>query len=192
MKRHLVVAGALLALAMPVVSVAQTTALPKASEGRAAYAPFAPLVGKTWRGKGVGPAGGTHVEDIQRWEWILGGQAIRITHSVNNGAYAGESVVFRAPDGDGPEGIAYVYTYVTTGGFYTTGVMRAKGAGAFVAEETVHGVPGLGKLKAVGTLGEDGVYRMRSSMDKDGQWVETGGFDYSEDASAVPVMPTLK
>ncbi|ESQ74687.1 hypothetical protein ABAC402_13090 [Asticcacaulis sp. AC402] len=179
-------AAAAFCLAQPVAALAQTPEVPVKATGRAAFAPLEAWAGKTWRGTGKGPAGGAPINDIQQWQWDLGGHAIRIVHSVNNGAYAGESVLFPAADGDG-----YVYTYVTTGGFYTTGIIRAGVGKGYVAEETVHGVPGMGKLRSKGEIGADGVYRVRSSMEKDGQWVETGGFDYVEDATATPVLPPL-
>ncbi|WP_050808373.1 hypothetical protein [Asticcacaulis biprosthecium] len=185
-RRVFLAAAAALCLAQPVAALAQTPDVPAKATGRAAFAPLEAWAGKTWRGTGNGPAGGAKIQDVQQWQWDLGGHAIRIIHSVNDGAYAGESVLFPAPDGDG-----FVYTYVTTGGFYTTGVIRPAGQNAYVAEETVHGVPGLGKLRSEGELGADGVYRVRSSMEKDGQWIETGGFDYVEDAAAKPVLPDL-
>ncbi|ESQ88211.1 hypothetical protein ABAC460_16245 [Asticcacaulis sp. AC460] len=183
-RRILLAAAAAICLAQPVAAFAQD--VPAKAIGRAAFAPLEAWAGKTWRGTGKGPAGGAPINDVQQWQWDLGGHAIRITHSVNNGAYAGESVLFPAEDGNG-----YVYTYVTTGGFYTTGVIHPDGPNAYVAEETVHGVPGLGKLRARGEIGADGVYRTRSSMEKDGQWIEVGGFEYVEDATAKPVLPEL-
>lgn len=169
-----------IALSVPVVVWAQPAPLPEAMSGWAAYAPFEPMVGKTWRGQGTKDA---KTEDIQRWEWAIGGHAIRIVHSVNNGAYAGESLIFRDKDsGD------YIFHYFTTGGFHTTGTIRPTGPAAYEMEEAVHGVKGLAALRSTGVLGADGIYRTRGKREKDGQWVEAGGFDYREDATAKVVM----
>lgn len=170
-------------LAWPAVAAAQVAETPQAAVGRAAYEPFEPLMGKTWRGTGTGA---DRAEDIQRWEWAVGGHAVRVVHSVNGGAYAGETLIFRDKDsGD------YVFHYFTTGGFHTTGTMKVTGAGAFEVDEAIHGVEGLERIRSTITTGEDGVRRARASIERDGQWVEVGGFDYREDASAALVMPAL-
>jgi hypothetical protein len=167
----------------PAPVLAQVAELPAPGSGRAAYAPFEHLIGRTWRGTGTGPQA---VEDIQRWDWAIGGHAVRVVHSVGGGAYAGESPIFRDRDSG-----AYVYHYFTTGGFHTSGIMRPTGPGAFEAEETVHGLEGYSVLRSTLTMGPDGVHRTRTSREVGGAWVEQGGFDYREDPSATPVMPTL-
>jgi hypothetical protein len=171
----------MLALAAPVTALSQPASLPEAMSGRSAYAPFEAMVGKTWRGQGTGP---DKAEDIQRWEWAIGGHAIRIVHSVNNGVYAGESLIFRDKDSG-----SYIFHYFTTAGFHTTGTIHLTGPAAFEMDEVVHGAKSIEALKSTGVLGADGIYRTRSKVEKDGKWVDVGGFDYREDATAVPVMP---
>lgn len=181
MSRRLLILLGAVALALPTAVLAQPAPPPEAVAGPAAYAPFQPLIGRTWRGAATHQTG---VADIQRWDWAVGGHAVRVTHSVNGGAYAGETLIFRDKDsGD------YVFHYFTTGGFHTTGVMKATGPGAFDVDETVHGAEGIERLRSKAALGTDGVYRVRSSAEQDGEWVEVGGFDYREDASAMVVMP---
>lgn len=167
--------------AMP--SLAQVADLPAPGVGRAAYAPFEHLIGRSWRGVGTAEAG---VEDVQRWDWAVGGHAVRVVHSVNGGAYAGETLIFRDRDSG-----AYVFHYFTSGGFHTTGIMRPTGPGAFESEETVHGLDGFPPLRSTLVMGSDGVNRARTFQQENGQWVEKGGFDYREDPAAAPVMPTL-
>jgi copper(I)-binding protein len=184
--RHRLIAAVALSLlfgASGLPAVAQVAELPAPGVGRAAYAPFEHLVGKTWRGLGTGPEA---AEDIQRWDWAVGGHAVRVVHSVGGGAYAGETLIFRDRDSG-----AYVFHYFTSGGFHTTGVMRPTGPGAFEAEETVHGLDGFPPIRSTMVMGEDGVHRARGFQQENGVWVEKGGFDYREDASAVPVMPAL-
>lgn len=185
MKTRLIAAIALpLLFAAPGLSVvAQVAELPAPGVGRAAYAPFEHLIGKSWRGVGTGPEA---VEDIQRWDWAVGGHAVRVVHSVRGGAYAGETLIFRDRDSG-----AYIFHYFTSGGFHTTGVMRPTGPGAFEAEETVHGLDGFPPIRSTLVMGADGVHRARSFQQENGAWVEKGGFDYREDPSAVPVMPAM-
>jgi hypothetical protein len=176
----LIVVGAMVG-ATPVL--AQSTAVPEAAAGRAAYAPFEPLIGRTWRGVSIGPDA---VEDVQRWEWALGGHAVRIVHSVNAGAYAGETLVFRDPATEG-----YVFHYFTTGGFHTTGVIVPTGPGAYRVSETVSGGDWIREVGSTAELGEDGVLRVRSRFRTDDGWSEAGGFDYVEDGAAVLILPSL-
>lgn len=162
-------------------ATAQVAPVPEVAPGPAAYAPFERMIGRSWRGTGTAGAG---VEDIQRWDWAIGGHAVRVVHSVNGGAYAGETLIFRDRDsGD------YIFHYFTTGGFHTTGTMTPAGPGTFEIEETVHGADGIETLRSTAALGVDGVYRVRSRTERDGRGVEVGGFDYREDPSAMPVMP---
>ena len=176
--------GAIALVGGPRAAAAQVAPVPHAGTGPAAYAPFAPMIGRSWRGTGTAGAG---VEDIQRWDWAIGGHAVRVVHSVNGGAYAGETLIFRDREsGD------YIFHYFTTGGFHTTGTMTPSGPGAFEIDETVHGAAGIKRLRTSAALGADGVYRVRSSTERDGQWVEAGGFDYREDPSVTPVMPPVE
>lgn len=180
----LAVLGTLAVLTGAAAATAQVAPLPETATGPAAYAPFQPMIGKSWRGTGTAGAG---VEDIQRWDWAVGGHAVRVVHSVNGGAYAGETLIFRDRDsGD------YIFHYFTTGGFHTTGTMTPIGPGAFAIDETVHGAAGIERLRSTAALGADGVYRVRSTTERNGDWIDVGGFDYREDPSATPVMPTVE
>ncbi len=165
----------------PDVGMAQD--LPTSSAPAQAFAPFLPLIGKTWRGTNVTQEG---VGDVMRWDWAVGGHAVRIVHAVNGGVYGGETLIF--PDKDSGQ---LIFHYFTTGGFHTTGVIRPTGPGAMEIEETVHGADGVEVLKSRATLGPDGVYRTRSLVERDGAWVEFGGFDYREDPAASVALPMV-
>ncbi len=174
-----VLTAAALMGAAPGVVTAQD--LPTASAPAQAFAPFLPLIGKTWRGQNTTQEG---VEDVMRWDWAVGGHAVRIVHAVNGGVYGGETLIF--PDKDSGQ---LIFHYFTTGGFHTTGVIRPTGPGAMEIEETVHGADSVETLKSRATLGPDGVYRTRSLVERDGAWAEFGGFDYREDVAAQVVLP---
>lgn len=174
----LLTAAALMGAAPGAVTVQD---LPTASAPAQAFAPFLPLIGKTWRGQNTTQEG---VEDVMRWDWAVGGHAVRIVHAVNGGVYGGETLIF--PDKDSGQ---LIFHYFTTGGFHTTGVIRPTGPGAMEIEETVHGADSVETLKSRATLGPDGVYRTRSLVERDGAWAEFGGFDYREDVAAQVVLP---
>lgn len=181
MKFIAIALSAVLAAAAPAAVMAQS--LPTASAPAQAFAPFLPLMGKTWRGQNTTQEG---VEDVMRWDWAVGGHAIRISHAVNGGVYGGETLIF--PDKDSGQ---LIFHYFTTGGFHTTGVIRPTGRGAMEIEETVHGADSVEVLRSRATLGPDGVYRTRSLTERDGAWVEFGGFDYREDATARISLPMV-
>ena len=139
-----------------------------------------PLVGKTWRGT-LSPAGAAKpVVDVHRFDLVLGGRAVRSSHSINDGEYGGETLFTWDA-----EKKAIVYTYVTTGGFYTTGTIEPE-AGGFKSREIVHGTTGgVREVEATSRVLPDGHLHVKSRHLKDGQWADGHEVDYSEDPKAV-------
>jgi hypothetical protein len=161
-----------------VVSVAAAAA---AGEPDPRLAPLLPLVGKTWRGAFATTGAAKPVVDVQRFELALGGQAVRSSHSINDGDYGGESLFTWDA-----EKKAIVYTYVTTGGFYTTGVLEADTTGGFKSHEIVHGTAGgVREVEATSRLLPDGSLHVRSRYLKDGKWADGHEVHYSVDPNAV-------
>lgn len=141
--------------------------LPSAPEGAAeALAPLAPFVGKTWRGEFAGSNPDRPTVDVSRWEWALNGQAIRTLHSINDGVYGGESLIFKDPEGED-----LVFFYFTTGGFYTRGTIEVEGPGRYVAHEEVTGnEEGVTRVRSTSEFLADGRFRVRTEYLKDGEW----------------------
>ena len=81
--------------------------------------PLQQFVGKTWRGEFADSTPEEPKIDISHWERALNGTAIRILHSINDGAYGGESIVFWDKNKE-----SIVYYYFTTAGFFTNGTMK--------------------------------------------------------------------
>src|SRR5262245_37959733 len=124
---------------------AQDAAAPLAEPLKA----FAPYVGKTWRGEFVNAKKPT--VDVARWERALNGQAIRTLHSVNDGAYGGESIIMWDAKKN-----SLVYWYFTTAGFRTEGTMKFED-GQFIAHETVAGkAGGVTEVKSISKILPDG------------------------------------
>ena len=143
-------------------------------------APLLPLVGKTWRGTLSAPGAAKPIVDVHRFDLALGGRAVRSSHSVNDGEYGGEAL-FTWDE----EKKVIAYTYVTTGGFYTTGTLAAEARG-FKSHEIVHGAAGgASEVEATSQVLPDGRLHVKSRHLKDGQWVEGHEVYYSVDASAV-------
>jgi hypothetical protein len=143
-------------------------------------APLLPLVGKTWRGTFSSSTPAKPVVDVHRFELALGGRAVRSSHSINDGDYGGEALfTFDA------EKKAIVYTYVTTGGFYTTGTVEAE-AGGFKSREVVHGsASGPSEVEATSRILPDGRLHVKSRYLKDGKWADGHEIFYSVDPKAV-------
>jgi hypothetical protein len=170
MKTRSTLAALALALAAPLQS----------AELDARLAPLAPVVGKTWRGELSPPGAAKPVVDISRFEVALNGRAVRSLHSINDGEYGGETL-YTWDD----EKKAIVYTYVTTGGFYTVGTVTPAEA-ELQFHEVVRGTTaGVREVKATSRILPDGRLHVKSKHLKDGQWVDGHEARYVEDPKAV-------
>ncbi|MEL7058997.1 MAG: hypothetical protein AAGN46_03105 [Acidobacteriota bacterium] len=127
--------------------------------------PLAPFVGKTWRGEFADSTPEKPKFDVQQWESILKGQAVRIMHSVNDGEYGGETIVVWDAEKE-----AIVYYYFTTAGFFTTGEFDLE-AGSFSSLEAVTGNQnGVTEVKSIGEITEDGLFVSRAEYKVNGEW----------------------
>ena len=125
-----------------------------------------PLIGKTWRGEFKNSTPEKPVVDVSRWERALNGQAIRVLHSINDGEYGGETLIFWS---DEKKSLAYFY--VTTTGFQTSGTMKFDGA-RFTSIEKVSGASGgITEVRASGELRSDGTLFIKSEYLRNGEWV---------------------
>jgi hypothetical protein len=140
---------------------------------------FKPVIGKTWKGELKSASSEKSVFDVSRWERALNGKAIRILHSLNNGQYGGESLIFW--DSQRAEIISF---YVTTAGFYTEGNITFKD-GQFYSHEIVKGDQnGITEVKAIGELLPDGTLHSKSQYLQNGEWTEWQEVIYKEDPTA--------
>lgn len=133
---------------------------------------FSPFIG-TWK---ADFADGTH--DVFNCEWIMGGKAVRIMHSVNDGDYGGEALMHWNLDKE-----AITYRYVTTATFYTEGTITPTETG-FDAHEVVYGNMGGITETRSGYAMKEGEFHVWSQFLKDGEWAEKTQATYlkAEDA----------
>ena len=144
---------------------------------------FKPFVGKTWKGRLNDPAAAKPAIDVSRWERALNGQAIRVLHSVNDGEYGGESLMFWDKEKN-----SLVFYYFTTAGFYTNGTIKFE-EGKFISHEYVTGnANGVTEVKATGEVTAEGKLISKSQYLKGGTWVEGHAAVYEEDATAQVVF----
>jgi len=158
------------------VMLTALVAAPGLAEMNPHLEPLRPLVGKTWRA--VLP-GGTAV-DVHRFELVLNGQAVRSLHSVNDGVYGGEALLFWDEEKQ-----AIASHYFTTAGFYTVGSFRIE-EGWLVSHEIVHGnAGGITEVRARSRVEPDGSLVVKVEHLKNGQWTPGGERRYVEDPKAV-------
>lgn len=145
--------------------------------------PLRSFVGKTWRGEFADSTPDKPKVDISRWEAALGGNAVRILHSVNDGEYGGETIIVWDDSAD-----SLVYFYFTNSGFYTRGSMTAS-PGHYVARESVSGsAGGVTEVKSTSHITPDGRMRVRSQYFNNGTWVEGHEIMYREDSEAQVIL----
>lgn len=150
------------------VQPAKAQSAPSAAPFNELFGPLIPLVGRTWRGQAMGDQ---PVVDYARWEWAIGGHAIRVTHALADGSYGGETVIF--PDRDSGQ---LTFHYFTSGGFHSTGAMTVQADGSLVFDETLHGVSGMSALRSIWRIDETGY--QTETLNQDGQ--PFGGFNYTD------------
>ena len=142
---------------------------------RSAYPPmevFAGFAGRTWRGAG------DRSEDVARWEFILGGRVLQITHRIVGSAYGGRSIIFFD---EGAQ--AYVSHYFTTAGFHTLGAVTVAPGTLEVTED----VAGHASITKVRSRSELKAGRMVTTAEylRNGAWEAGHRFTYEEAPGAV-------
>lgn len=145
--------------------------------------PLAPFIGKTWKGKFTNSPDGKMTYDVSRWERALNGQAVRILHSVNDGEYGGETIIYWDKEKE-----SLVFYYFTTAGFMTHGTMKFEGTKVISHEYVKGNEDGITEVKAVGEILPDGTMKSASQYLQNGKWVEGHAVVYKEDRSAQVVF----
>jgi hypothetical protein len=145
--------------------------------------PLRPFLEKTWKGQFKDSKPDKPQVDVVRWERALNGKSVRITHSLNDGAYGGEAIV-RWDEAKQ----AVTYHYFTTADFRTEGTMTIKD-GKILTHEIVKGnAGGITEVRAEFELRRDGTYFVKAEHLKDGVWSPGREATYREDATAKVVF----
>lgn len=156
--------------------LAQTTPLSPSLHPK--LEPFRPLIGKTFKGN-LGAANDRESVDVSRYERAVNGMAIRSLHSVNDGEYGGETLIYWDSR---KETLAFIY--VTTAGFQTTGTIIAE-PGKYTSHEEVSGeANGITQVRGTAEFKGDGVLTVKSEYFKDGVWTPGRTATYREDPTA--------
>ena len=141
--------------------------------------PLRPLLDKTWKGAFKSNTPDKPTVDVMRWERALNGKAVRVLHSVNDGAYGGETLFMWDEKKQ-----AVTYHYFTTAGFMTVGTVSFKD-GKLTTHEVVTGsAGGVTEVRGASEFLPDGTFRVKTEHLKDGQWQPGREVIYHEDPAA--------
>ena len=141
--------------------------------------PFEPYIGKTFKGEFANSTKEKPIFDISYWERILNGMAIKITHSVNNGEYGGESIITYNVEKN-----SLVSSYFTTAGFTTNAVMHFEDSKLISLENVTGNENGITKVKAIFEFLENGDLKNSSKYLINNEWVDGHIIYYKEDPQA--------
>ena len=154
----------------------------RAHEPIAALTPLAPFAGKTWKSVSGSVDGSEDFTDISRWEWAMHGKAVRITHSVGDGSYGGESLIHWD---DQQQKI--IFRYVTTAGFYTDGVITPTEDGIEVHEFVRGAKSGPTETRSAYMI-RDGEMHGWAQLKTNGKWGEVSNFRYIQSPGSTPTI----
>jgi hypothetical protein len=144
---------------------------------------FRPLIGKTWKGTFNNSTPEKQTVDVMQWERALNGKAVRVLHSINDGAYGGETI-FMWDEKEQKVG----FHYFTTAGFMTSGSVTIED-GKFITHEVVTGRSGgVTEVQATSELVSDGGFHVKAEYLKDNKWEPGHEVTYREDATAKVVF----
>ena len=138
-----------------------------------------PFLGKTWRGQFKDSKPEKPTIDTARWERALNGKIVRVLHSINDGAYGGESII----RWDSEKG-RITYHYFSTAGFYTTGTMTIADGKLIAVEKVTGDANGVTEVRSTYQLRPDGTLLNQSEYLKNGEPAGTREVLYKEDSKA--------
>ena len=137
--------------------------------------PLAAYLGKTYKGEFAGSTPEKPVYDIARWERALNGQAIRITHSLNNGQYGGESIVMWDPK---KKNLAS--WYFTTAGFFTQATMTIEKNKLIAHEKVTGNQNGITEVRSTTEFLPGGEMKRKTEFLQKEKWVPGHSIHYKE------------
>ena len=108
----------------------------------------------------------------------MNGNGIKITHSVNNGEYGGESVIMW--DGGLEKLVSW---YFTTAGFYTQADIEIDDGKIIFIEEVTGNQNGITKVKSITQLLPNGEKHTKAQYLQNEKWIDGHEISYKEVSS---------
>ncbi len=141
--------------------------------------PLRPFLNKTFRGVFKNSTPEKPLVDVMRMERAMNGKAIRSIHSLNEGEYGGETLIYWDA-----EKKAVSFFYLTTAGFRTEGTLEVS-QGKFTSIEDVKGdANGITKVRGTSELKSDGTIMVTAEYFAKDRWMPGRETLYKEDPSA--------
>lgn len=143
---------------------------------------FRPYLDTYWQGDLTQPGKTEKTIDRSHWSRALNGMAIKTVHSINDGAYGGESMIFWD---EAKQSLAYYY--FTTAGFYTHGTMEfdADNNRIIARENVENNANGITEVQSSSELSGTEL-KVRSRYLQHGEWVDGHSADYQR-VAAMPI-----
>ena len=154
------------------VLMAQNNGTSNLSEHLRAFDSF---IGKIYEGEFANSTPENPVIDIQKWESILNGNAIRILHSVNKGEYGGEVIITWDSEQN-----SLISNYFTSAGFNTKAIMYFEDGKLISIEEVSGNQNGITKVKAIIKFLPQGGFINSSVYYQNNIWVDGHQVHYKE------------
>jgi len=142
-----------------------------------------PFLNKTWKGAFKDSKPDKPVVDISRWERALNGRAVRVLHSINGGAYGGETLFLWDEKKQ-----SVVYYYFPTEGFTTIGTMTFKDNKMTTHEDVTGSAGGVTEVRSTAELLPDGGFHVKAEYLKNGEWTPGHEVTYREDSAAAVIF----
>lgn len=137
----------------------------------------------TWESVFKMEDGKPSVVDVSQWEVTLNGKVLKTRHSINDGMYGGESMIFWDNSKN-----SIVFYYFTTAEFFTQGRIELVDANTFIAyEEVTNNKDGITQVKSTSKL-LDGKMDVSTSYLKKGEWTEPQSRTYVRSTKAVKFL----
>ncbi len=140
---------------------------------------FRPFLNKTWKGTFSNSTPEKPVIDVARYERAMNGKAVRVMHSVNNGDYGGETLIYWDA-----EEKKVAFFYLTTAGFRTEGFLATEEGGFSAVEEVKGSANGITQVRSTSKITSKGGYKVTAEYLQNGKWVPGRETDYVEDSKA--------
>lgn len=136
---------------------------------------FRPFLDSYWEGDLTEPGKEKKMIDRSVWRRALNGQAIKTVHSINEGEYGGETMIFWD---EKQQKIAYYY--FTTAGFYTHGTMSYDKVTKVIEalENVENNAQGITQVRSRSMLDQSGKLEVSSEYLQKGKWVKGHSASY--------------
>jgi len=138
-----------------------------------------PFLGTTWSTVFTNSTAEKPMVEVMTYERALNGKAVRMFHSINDGDYGGETLIYWDTARK-----TLAFFYLTTAGVRTEGTLTTE-KNKFASLEIVKGEHnGITKVRAVAELLPTGRMQMTADYFKDGKWQPADKTEYVRDDTA--------